>query len=834
MHAQPGPFLSARDVETVHRPTLFFFALRFFGPVLDIELLNPKNRRSKTKQKSRPDGMGASAPIRFSRKREWFFRIFALLLVPLLLAGFEIVLRLSGYGYPSQFFLPAPWDPKGALVENDQFAWRFFPPHLARRPVPFVLPVEKPEKSYRIFILGESAAMGDPDPAFSFGRILQALLEERFPEGKFELINLAFTAINSHVIRSLAWDSARRQADAWVVYMGNNEVTGPFGPGTVFGKTGRALPAIRSSVAFKATKTGQWLQNRIERNSGETPAAWGGLAMFLDHQIQEDDPRLEHVYRNFQGNLQAIIAAARASGAEVIVSTVPANLRDCAPFASSHSIPLSAEQKSAWDAAFLAGTELQSAGIWDQAIPLFLEAAQLDPGYAEIHFRLGQCHAALEDHHQAVRSFARARDLDTLRLRADSRLNEIIRTTALNRDSRTVHFVDAGAVFAGAAPDGSPGREFFFDHVHLTFEGNYLLAREFAEKFLAFLPEAMRGRDQEEWASLEVASQRLGYIPWSEAQLYEAMRRRLQEPPFRNQLDHNSRGGYFQAKLDALAPATRPAALQNAVPIYREALAHSPEDRFLHEHFGRLLAAAGNNPAALEQFQRVNQLLPHYATGHYNTGKILKNLGQFSGAEDQFRQAIEWRPGLMEAHHALARLLADQGKTNQAAAAFQKALRMEPRSVETHLQFGSFLEEQGRFHEAIEQYEQAARLHPDRPMPFFNLAKVYAAQNRRAEAIENLRISARLQPDFWEARFLLGIELLAQEQFAEAEKELRAVTELRPDYVPAQFHLGTILMKQRRFQEAATRFQTALQLDPTHRPAQVRLQELRTSLGEDG
>lgn len=50
-----------------------------------------------------------------------------------------------------------------------------------------------------MFVLGESAAEGDPDPAFSFARILQVMLRERYPGVRIEVINVAFTAFNSHV-----------------------------------------------------------------------------------------------------------------------------------------------------------------------------------------------------------------------------------------------------------------------------------------------------------------------------------------------------------------------------------------------------------------------------------------------------------------------------------------------------------------------------------------------------------------------------------------------------------------------------------------------------------
>lgn len=188
----------------------------------------------------------APAPQPISRRQRIVFRI-GLLLLPFLLAGaMELGLRLAGWGYPTSFFLAIQQAGQRVLVENPQFGWRFFPSSLARAPLPLSLTAAKPAGVCRIFVFGESAAMGDPEPAYGFARQLEQLLQARHPEKKVEVVNVAMTAINSHVIREIARDCAPLGADAWVIYAGNNEVVGPFGAGTVFGaQAPRALASTR-------------------------------------------------------------------------------------------------------------------------------------------------------------------------------------------------------------------------------------------------------------------------------------------------------------------------------------------------------------------------------------------------------------------------------------------------------------------------------------------------------------------------------------------------------------------------------------------------------------
>src|SRR5262249_44821333 len=146
-------------------------------------------------------------------------------------------------------------------VENLDFGRRFFSPGLARAPLPVVFEAEKPPRTCRIFVLGESAAMGFPAPSFSFARILEALLGARFPETRFEVVNTAMTAVDSHVVRQIARDCADHHPDLFVVYMGNNEVVGPFGASGVLGSFSPSLNLIRASLGIKETRTGQLLSD---------------------------------------------------------------------------------------------------------------------------------------------------------------------------------------------------------------------------------------------------------------------------------------------------------------------------------------------------------------------------------------------------------------------------------------------------------------------------------------------------------------------------------------------------------------------------------------------
>ena len=128
-----------------------------------------------------------------------------MVLVPAaLLLCLELALRIAGFGHATHFFLRSRQQDREVVSENPRFTWLFFPRGMARHPEPVQFTARKAPGAYRIFVLGESAAQGDPDIAFSFSRQLEVLLRTRYPALRFEVLNVAITAINSHVIRRIA------------------------------------------------------------------------------------------------------------------------------------------------------------------------------------------------------------------------------------------------------------------------------------------------------------------------------------------------------------------------------------------------------------------------------------------------------------------------------------------------------------------------------------------------------------------------------------------------------------------------------------------------------
>jgi tetratricopeptide (TPR) repeat protein len=795
-----------------------------------------------SRRKPKPNSAGnPAAPL--SGRKLWRFRLIALAGVPLLFLGlFELGLRLAGFGYPTAFLLKSSNHGEATFVQNNQFGWRFFGPRMARLPDAISIPREKPPDTVRIFVFGESAAYGDPQPRFGLPRMLEAILGLRHPGKKFEVVNAAMTGINSHVILPLSRGCDKARGDVWVIYMGNNEVVGPFGAGTVFGRQTTPLPLIRAGLALKATRTGQWLD--APRGSARKTAAgngeWEGMRMFVKYKLAGSDPRLGAVYANFGQNLKDIVAAGRNSGAKIVLSTVAVNLKDCAPFASLHRPDLSDSRLNDWQRFFGAGEKARQSGDFRQSAIDYDQAERIDESFAELRFRRGQCALALNDIGAAQKEFAAARDLDALRFRCDSQCNDIIRRQAAG----DVALADGERALAEASSDGIPGAEFFYEHVHLTFRGNYVLARAVAEKVerALMLPESAH------WPDMAQCAQRLGRTPRDTQLALSDMLGRLADVPFTLQANHAEQMRRLTEAARALPPANSAAALREAQSAAEAALAPRPDDAALWEQLGEIKQARGDyaGAAAAAQrsldnvpgsaqcwllcgtvlaqeakyedaaaaFKRVFALDPQAVWGRHNFALCLEKLGRRREAIVEFKRALALKPDYGTAWLALGQLYEEMGRTNDAQQCYNTALTNRVNQADDLATLARFCLSRRWFGLAVTNFAAAIELSPSDPALRMEAGRSLSAFGRHDEAARQYLSAAELEPDQPQPHMQLGVELGRLRKPALAEEEFRQALRLDPSLVETRVDLGIALYEQEKLEDALRQFEDVLQRNP--------------------
>ena len=691
---------------------------------------------------------------RISARRLWLFRVIVAVVAPiLLLVLLEVVLRVAGFGFPASTFVKCEVNGKSIWCSNNKFGWRFFSPEISRQFEPFTVSAEKGADTYRIFVLGESAALGEPDSAYCFGRFLRVMLRRQYPSVNFEVFTAAMPAINSHAIVPIARDCARLKPDLFIIYMGNNEVVGPYGAGTVFTPLSKNLSIIRASIAIKATRVGQLLSRitDITSRSDTKPEQWGGLEMFLGKQIRHDDEQMKFVYSHFRKNLEDIIKIAQNSGAKIVLSTVAVNLRDCPPFASMHRPGLDEQRKKNFEGLYQEGIAAEKALDFQGAIDKYLAAAEIDDTYAELQFRLGRCLWNLGQFDKAREKYIQAMELDTLRFRADTKINQIIREVGRNYADKGVYLVETAEEFANQSPRNSPGFELFLEHVHLNFSGNYLLARTIFQRAQDVLADKIETKKTTDAGPLseEQCAKMLAFTDYDNLIITQGNFVTIsQGSPFINQAYHDEISAFWSQKAEQAGARMDPNALGRAVDTYRRAIIQDSNDLILRLKIGKLLwetridppvaitqyrlvvertpndffrlaelanmeRALGDVNSALIHATRAVEILPTNALANYVAGVLYQIKGRPERAQKHLAQTVRLRPDFEPGYTLLAKVLIQQGKTEKAERVYRKGIESATEKAHLHFGLSALLKEKGRPEEAEKELQEAKTLDPN-------------------------------------------------------------------------------------------------------------------------
>jgi tetratricopeptide (TPR) repeat protein len=414
------------------------------------------------------------------------------------------------------------------------------------------------------------------------------------------------------------------------------------------------LPLIRFSQGCKSSRLGQWVRAgwmlRSKREAQD-------MEFFRRHRRDAEDPRMARLRENFRANLRDICRAG-GPGVPKVLGNVAVNLKDCPPLGSRHRPRLPPADLARWEEAYQRGMAAESAGRWAEAIGHYRAAAAVDDHFAELHYRLARCCLATQDQPGARRHFALARDWDALPFRADARLNEILRQTALELKPWNVRFADVERAFGQSewSEAGIPGSLLFYEHVHPTFKGTYLLACALLPQVQQALGERLGPPASTPLLSLEACAAELPYTKLDEYNVAGAMAQFIGSPPFLDQLDHDQLSAVAQQTVKNLGAALTQQEIYASLAAYQAAIARRPADWPLRFNLGNLQLQLRQPQAAVEQFAWLAKAYPRIAPLRKSLGSVLANLGKYDEALVELEQAKKLDPDDAELRSVIGQL----------------------------------------------------------------------------------------------------------------------------------------------------------------------------------
>ncbi len=748
-----------------------------------------------------------SLPRHMKRLRSTFLKVALTVLVPVVfIVAIEGCLRLFGFGYPSQVFL----ENEGTIRNNPAFTFRYFPWSMARPMLPVKFAAEKPEGTIRIFVLGGSAAQGFPGSEFGIGRQLELMLEKAYPNRKFEVINAAITAINSHVVLQIARSCLKYKPDFLVLYLGNNEVVGPYGPGTVLAEFSRNLTFIRANTLLKSTRLFQLLS--LAMGAHKPPSGgWRGMEMFLQNTVPLNDPRLQLSYRHLEANLRDILNLSESNDCTAIFSTIGVNLFDQPPFASVNDTILTGMERERWGEYFRAGSDHYAAGEFREAISSLVAANQIDGGYAESYYMLGRCYLEQGEEELAREAVEKSRDLDALRFRSDSNINAIIRKVAIDGSVEYAGLVDGAQVLADhpKSVQGIPGDAFFYDHVHLSFLGNNVVARAFAKEIIDRV-----GDGRIDLPDVEETARQLAFTQWDQLGLLELLANSLlNKPPFTDQLGYVRRQGLRKRRIVRLGRIDS-GVMNDITKTYKEALLRRPEDRHLKFRFGLLLNRIGDRTGASDVLRVLIAEYPHDREARMALSSIASEKGEFTEARRHLQAALESNPYAIELRTEFMHFLYKQMKLSEAERYGADLIFDHPEDPDTRFGYGLVLKKVGKIDRAIEQFRKTVQIDSRHVEARRQIILIFRDEGNFDAAIVEAKKWIKVKAISAMGHDMLADLLRERKQFKAAAAHYEYAIKLDPDFVVARSKYVQLMARQKRINTAIRVLRQQVHADP--------------------
>lgn len=361
----------------------------------------------------------------------------------------EAGLQLFEYGGNTDLFVSTPDATSEYYGINRNVGKRYFAAEsFTPTPRKDLFLKNKPKNCYRIFVLGGSTTAGFPyGNNLTFPRILNRRLSDTFPDRRVEVVNTAFTAINSFSLLDFMDEILEQQPDALLIYAGHNEFYGALGVGSAE-SLGKIRWVARAYLKLQRFKTVVLLRDAISLvrkwlgRSSTDDLMTDPMATEMSRIVKEQNiPLGSYLYElgkeQFRHNLHDILKKTKNAGIPVLISELVSNIRDQQPFVSVKQDTLPSART-----VFEAARILESEGKYDQA----------------------------------RQAYYRAKDLDALRFRATEEFNEIIYNLAVEFD---IPVVPMKSCFEAASPHGLIGFDLIHEHLHPNIDGYFLMADAF-------------------------------------------------------------------------------------------------------------------------------------------------------------------------------------------------------------------------------------------------------------------------------------------------------------------------------------------------------------------
>jgi Flp pilus assembly protein TadD/mono/diheme cytochrome c family protein len=301
----------------------------------------------------------------------------------------------------------------------------------------------------------------------------------------------------------------------------------------------------------------------------------------------------------------------------------------------------------------------------------------------------------------------------------------------------------------------------------------------------------------------------------------------LQEAWMRNWL--NKDPGDIIPLYNLASALTAQGKYQDALVVYRHALALHPGDERTLNEFGATLENSGDWQQAQKVFRQDIADHPATCNARFNLARSELRHDQASFAEEQFRTMLTQCPADATLHSGLGAALDSEGHSDAAEAEFRAALQIDAHDFTALYNLGGLALQAGQPQQAADLLQSAVEQRPKDVDAHQQLAAAFALSGRMSDAVVQLREAINLSPANPDLHAQLSQALASTGQLEPAIAERKTALHLRANDPDDWNNLGVLEAKAGRIAQAREDFLRALQLAPNHAQARSNLQRLPPS-----
>jgi len=694
-----------------------------------------------------------SKKTKLIRRLRWLLaRIVLMVVVPLVIfIAAELVFAAMGWFSPIRLLQKTTVDGVEYVYTNPRYGQLFLP----RRDIPVPSPIwvtrQKQDGVFRVVLLGESSAAGFPVPDINLARMIEYFWMDRYPYQPIEVVNLTMVAVNSHILRLMSREAMTLNPDAVVLYAGHNEVIGPYGPTSVFGRFS-SMHTVRFNLMVRNLRIGramEWLYRKLAGIKRDALPRWGGLDEFRDVPVARDDPRLERLATQIEGNFKSMIEDAHRNRARVVVCLPAVNLTDWPPLASA---PAEIDDQEAWDAwrredtakltsawqVYQMARRCEQEGDWDNAWPLYRLAC----------------------------------DLDMNRFRADSHIRGAIQRLSGRWPVEDVQFLDTDYLMHEGNPVFLSDREYFFEHVHLSFIGRAMVTSWITEG-LALITGVDASFGRSEISAKNLAS-RMMFTKWDEYGMWSSIWDLLSLSVFSAQPERNERDAIIAETMAQLrASLEQDWSIAHLDTAYQAAIDSRPDEAYIHLIAGRISMEMNDAQRAKKALERGLGLLPTHVDARLNLARTQMMAGDLEDVQKTLSRAARDAPEHPRLLALQGEYYARIGQYGPAREWLEKAWRAKPADYNVMVNLANvylLLKDEVA---AMNMFDRCLEVASDDAMVLNNYAWLLstspqASPEQKKRALEYIRRALAIRPGFHRYTATLALALAANGQTGEA------------------------------------------------------------------